>query len=155
MEEELRYKLPFTAFPSTLVGRHWFLYAGRVLTPFPQNLASTDPGLNAEGTHSHCTQKPDLSGFKWDFWPVEKRYYLLFQRRTTMQEMAVVWHRSRPFKASHPNWERNKSISLLLWQERTVEIHDGFLIRIKESQTLFITVFVQVLWEDERVSKEE
>ena len=28
---------------------------------------STDPDVNAEFTHSHCIQKPNLSGFKWGF----------------------------------------------------------------------------------------
>ena len=37
-----------------------------------KNLSTAElinPGVNAE-----CTQKPDLRGFKWDFWPVEKQY---------------------------------------------------------------------------------
>ena len=44
--------------------------------------------LNAECTHSHYTQKPDLRGLKWDFWPVEKG-------KTKCQ---IIW----PKTTSHP-----------------------------------------------------
>ncbi len=31
-----------------------------------------DTRVNAYCTHSHCRKKPDVGGFKWVFWPVEK-----------------------------------------------------------------------------------
>lgn len=44
---------------------------------------SIDPG--GMFTHSYCTQKPDLSGLKWDFWPVEKEYYWSYCSYTSLR----------------------------------------------------------------------
>ena len=54
----LRYKLPYITFPSTLVGRNRFLYAGqpaknRVLTPFPLP-AGEVCDLKTHGERSIC-----------------------------------------------------------------------------------------------------
>ena len=43
----------------------------------------TDLGVNAEFARSHCTQKPDLNGFKWDFWPVGRGCISQFIVRST------------------------------------------------------------------------
>lgn len=45
--------------------------------------------LNAEGTHFHCTQTLDPGGFKWEFWPVEKKA-LLYLVVTLLGEEATL-----------------------------------------------------------------
>ncbi len=50
------------------------------------------PGVNADRTHSNCTQKPNLGRSKWDFWPVEKmtRLKKWHQVRSRTKSMLVV-----------------------------------------------------------------
>ena len=69
-------------------------------------LELSDLGVNAEFTHSHCTQKPAPGGFKWDFWPVEKGYnthapwlssYNCHQLSLMKKAAQYLWHHLKPY----------------------------------------------------------